>query len=147
MMIVRQLDKKTQLLMPLKVSGISEGWVRLVRTSLNMSLKQLGKKMLRTPQSVHELEQREKEGTVTLNTLREAAKALDMKLIYGFAPVDGSLEKMIEQKAHKMAIEIVNRTSMTMKLEDQENSQARIKQAIEELTNDIKREIPKTLWD
>jgi hypothetical protein len=34
-----------------------------------------------------------------------------------------------------------------MKLEDQENSEERIKQAILEMAEDIKREIPTQLWD
>ena len=62
-------------------------------------------------------------------------------------PKDGSLEAMIEQKAREQAIKIIKRTSVPMKLEDQENSQSRLEEALAELTNDIKREMPKSLWD
>jgi hypothetical protein len=72
---------------------------------------------------------------------------LDMKLVYGFVPTNGSLEKIIQEKARERAREIVMRTSTTMKLEDQENSQERIKQAIEDLADELQREIPKSLWD
>lgn len=34
-----------------------------------------------------------------------------------------------------------------MRLEDQENSKSRLEEALAELTNDIKREMPKSLWD
>jgi hypothetical protein len=46
-----------------------------------------------------------------------------------------------------MAEKIVKRTSVTMQLEDQGNSPKRIKKAIDELTEELKREIPKSLWD
>jgi len=148
LLVVRQLDRKFLSLMPLsKISRPSVGWVRLIRTTLNMSLKQLGEKMGMTPQSVRDIEMREVDGTITLNTLQNAAKALNMKFVYGFIPIDSSLEKMIEQRAHDMASDIVKRTSITMKLENQENSEERIKEAIDELAGDIKREMPKKLWD
>jgi predicted DNA-binding mobile mystery protein A len=94
-----------------------------------------------TPQSVKEIEEREKNGTVSLKVLRQFAKALDLKLIYGFIPADGSLAKIIEKRAYELAMEIVNRTSVSMKLEEQENDPKRIKKAISEKTQDLIREI------
>ena len=146
-LVLRQLDKKLQDAQPLKDSIPPDGWIRVIRKTLNMSLRQLGNKMSITPQSVRDIENREVKGTLTLKTLKDAAEALDMKFVYGFIPKDGSLEKMIERKAHEMADKIVMRTSTTMKLEDQENSDKRIKQAIEELTEELKKEMPKSLWD
>lgn len=100
-----------------------------------------------TKQSVQEIETREKEGAITLKSLRETARALDMELVYGFIPKDGSLDKYIENKARLMAEKIVSRTSNTMKLENQENTKQRIKKAVEERTVIIKQELPKALWD
>ena len=123
------------------------GWLKAVRTSLGMSLQQLAEKLSITKQSVQEIEKREKEGTITLKTLKEAANALDMQLVYGLIPKDGSIDDLIERKAKELAVRIVSRTSNTMKLEDQENSKQRIKKAIEERTSIIKNEMPKMLWD
>ncbi len=123
------------------------GWVKAVRTALGMSLQQLANKLSITKQSVREIEIREKEGAITLKSLRETARALDMELVYGFVPKDGSLENYIEKKARLLAERIVYQTSNTMKLEDQENSKERIKKAIEERTYLIKQELPKSLWD
>lgn len=100
-----------------------------------------------TKQSVREMELREKEGTITLKRLREAADALDMQLVYGLVPKDGSIEKLIDRKARELAMQIVARTSTTMKLENQENTKKRLKKAIEERTETIKNELPKMLWD
>ncbi|HEY4110768.1 mobile mystery protein A [Puia sp.] len=149
LLIIKQLDKKLQDLRPLfDIAQPPEGWISLIRKTLKMSLRQLASRLSITPQSLGDLEGREKEGTITLKTLREAASALDMKLVYAFVPQKNqSLEQMVESKAAEMARKIVMRTSTTMKLEDQENSKERLEEAIADLTNDIKREMPKTLWD
>lgn len=123
------------------------GWIRAVRLALGMSLQQLANKLKITKQSVQEIEMREKEGSITLRSLREIASALDMELVYGFVPRDGSLEKYIDKKARSLAEIIVSRTSNSMKLEDQENTKQRLEKAIEERTMIIKRELPKALWD
>lgn len=130
-----------------KVVAPPTGWLKAVRVSLGMSLQQLADKLFITKQSVQELELREKEGTITLKSLREAANALDMQLVYGLVPKDGSIEKLIDRKAKELASRVVSRTSNTMKLEDQENTQQRLKKAIEERTAAIKNELPKMLWD
>ena len=123
------------------------GWVRAIRLALGISLQQLASKLKITKQSVQEIEIREKEGSITLRSLRETARALDMELVYGFVPKDGSLERYIDKKARSLAEKIVSRTSNTMKLEEQENTNQRLKKAIEERTAIIKRELPKALWD
>ncbi|MBN9381294.1 MAG: mobile mystery protein A [Chitinophagaceae bacterium] len=146
-LILRQLDKKLMTFQPLQDAMPATGWVNLIRKTLNMSLRQLGDRLSITPQSMRDIEKREKQGTISLKALREAAEALDMTLVYGFIPKDGSLEKIIERKAYEKARKIVNRTSTTMKLEDQGNSKERIKQAVAELAEEIKREMPKNLWD
>ncbi|MEZ4811866.1 MAG: mobile mystery protein A [Allomuricauda sp.] len=123
------------------------GWIKAIRLSLGMSLQQLAKKLSITKQSVQEIEQREKEGVISLKSLREAANALDMELVYGFVPKDGSLDALIERKANELAVKIVTHTSHTMKLEGQENTNERIKKAIGERTALLKNDMPKVLWD
>ena len=91
-------------------------------------------------------ERREKDGSITVKALRESANVLDMQLVYGFVPKDGSLDALVERKANDLAKEIVLRTSNTMKLEDQENSQERIEKAIAERVGIIKSERQKALW-
>jgi len=123
------------------------GWIRALRSALGISFRQLANQLSITPQSAQEMEIREQEGSITLNSLREAARAMDMELVYGFVPNKGSLEKYIDLKARELAQKIVLRTSNTMKLEDQENSSERVRKAIDERAATIKRELPKALWD
>jgi hypothetical protein len=72
---------------------------------------------------------------------------MDMQLLYGFVPNDGSLDLFIERRATELATEIVMRTANTMKLEDHVNSKKRIEKAIKESATAIKNEMPKYLWD
>ena len=123
------------------------GWIKAVRTALGMSMQQLGNRLSITRQSAQEIEQREQDGSITLKSLRDAAHAMDMELVYGFVPKDGSIDHLIERRAKALAKEIVLRTSHSMRLEDQENSKERIEQAIEERAWIIKHELPKALWD
>lgn len=145
---IQQLNSKMQVVASIKkIAPPPTGWIKAVRTALGMSLQQLGAKLLITKQSIQDIERREKEGSVTIKTLRELANALDMELVYGLVPKDGSLDALINRKAKELATQIVLRTSNTMKLEDQENSQKRIQKAIEERAASIKNEMPKILWD
>jgi hypothetical protein len=70
-----------------------------------------------------------------------------MKLVYGFVPQEGTIQNMIDEKALRLARQIVGRTSVSMKLEDQENSSDRIAKAVKERAEELKRENPKLLWD
>lgn len=123
------------------------GWVKAIRTAIGMTMQQLGNKLSVSKQGVLDIEKREKVGAITIKALKEIGRALDMKLVYGFVPNDGSLEALIEKRATELATKIVLRTSNTMKLEDQENSNERIEKAIKELAEEIKSEMPKALWD
>jgi len=143
-----QLESRIKRFTPArKLPNPPTGWVKAIRLALGMSMQQLANKLGITKQSVQEIETREKEGAITLKSLREAARALDMELVYGLVPKEGTLNKYIESKARSLAEKIVSRTSNTMKLEDQQNTNKRIKKAIEDRTLKIKQELPKTLWD
>lgn len=145
---IYQLEKKIKKLEALNnVKMPPIGWIRAVRLSLGITLQQLADKLSKTKQNVKQLENREQSGNVTLKSLQESADALDMKLVYGFVPKDGSLDALIERKAKELAIKIVTRSSNTMKLEAQENSKERIEQAIKERTAILKYEMPRILWD
>ena len=98
-------------------------------------------------QHIGQVEKREAEGTISLNSLREVANAMDMDLYYALVPKDGSLERMIERRARKLAHAIVLRTHHTMKLEGQAVSDTRLKQAIDEQVAELRHEMPRQLWD
>ena len=67
--------------------------------------------------------------------------------IYGFVPKRGSVENLVNYKAEELAKKIVLRTNHNMKLENQGNSDEQISQAINDLANEIKRKMNKSLWE
>ena len=123
------------------------GWIRAIRTTIGMSMRQLGKKLNVTKQGIMDIENRERDGSITLKSLREIARVMDMQLVYGLVPNDGSLDALIDKKAVEVAKQVVMRSAQTMTLEDQANSSIRIETAIRERAEAIKSEMPKILWD
>nr|WP_294988931.1 mobile mystery protein A [uncultured Sediminibacterium sp.] len=145
---LQQLNNKMMAFSALKEVAIPPtGWIKAIRTAIGMSMFQLGNKLSISKQAVLDIERREKDGSITIKSLREIGKAIDMQLVYGFVPNDGSLDALIEKRAASLAAEIVMRASNTMKLEDQGNSPERIEKAIKERTATIINEMPKILWD
>ncbi len=145
---LQQLNNKMSGFATLKQAAIPPtGWIKAIRTAIGMSMQQLGNKLNVSKQGVMDMEKREKDGSITIKGLREIARALDMQLVYGFVPNDGSLDALIEKRATELATHIVMRTANTMELEDQGNSKKRIEAAIKERAVVIQNEMPKILWD
>lgn len=143
---IEQLDKKIKAFKRLESFTPPGGWIYTTRTTLGMSLAQLGKRMGITAQSVKEIEQRERNGSISVKNLNMAAKALGLKLTYGFSAPGESLKNIIQYRANKVAEKIVLRVNKTMQLEDQANSKARLKRAIKEKASEIINKKIKYLW-
>jgi len=147
-LLLDQLDRKLKPFAEIKdIEAPERGWIHTIRNTLNMTLRQLGERLDITSQGAKDIEEREALGSISLRSLREVADALDMKFIYGFAPKESSIAELVDIRAKALARRIVLRTSHTMKLEDQGISEEGICQAIEELADEIKREMRKSLWD
>jgi predicted DNA-binding mobile mystery protein A len=147
-LMLEQLDKKLRIFKGVESIVVPDkGWIHGLRTAMNLTLKQLSEKLKTSPQNIKAAEHREAAGAITLKGLREIADAMDMQLVYALIPKEGSLEKLIEKRAFALAQKIVLRTSVSMKLEDQENTKARLEKAIKEKASEIIDELPKYLWD
>ena len=147
-LMLEQLDGKLDRLRPLRDLEIPpKGWINAIRTTLNMSLLQLGKRLKMTPVGAKDIEDREQNKSITLKKMMEVGDALGFRFVYGFIPKESSIEMMIEVRAGQLAREIVMRTSQTMGLEEQQNSAKRLRRAIKERAQGLKEEIPKRLWD
>jgi predicted DNA-binding mobile mystery protein A len=145
---LQQLNDKMLGFVTLKQVAVPPtGWIKAIRTALGMSMRQLGNKLSISKQGIMDFEKREKDGSITIKALKEIGRALDMQLVYGFVPNDGSLDALIEKRATELATKIVWRTANTMELEDQGNTTLRIQKAIKERAEEIKSEMPKILWD
>ncbi|MCB0509165.1 MAG: XRE family transcriptional regulator, partial [Bacteroidetes bacterium] len=118
--LIEQLERK---LVHFKDAGKvlvpEKGWVNAIRTTLNMTREQLGHKLDMTKGAIQKIEDREVTGQISLKKLKDVGDALDMNLVYGFIPKDGSIQNLIHLKAEKLARKIVLRANQTMILEDQ----------------------------
>ena len=147
-LLIEQVDEKLKSFEKAKAVPVPpKGWINAIRTTLNMTMEQLGKKLNITRQGAKRIEDSESKGSISLNSLKEVAKALDLKLVYGFVPNDGSIDNLISVKAEKLAQKIVLRTNQNMALENQGIRNDKIATTIKELADEIKREMKKSLWD
>ncbi len=147
-LLIEQLDQKLKYFQKTEMVLIPDkGWVNTIRTALNMTMAQLGIKLNITRQGVKSIEESEAKGTISINSLKDIAEALDLKFVYGFVPKDGTIDNLINSKAEKLARKIVLRTNQNMKLENQGIRDEKINESIIDLANEIKREMRKSLWD
>lgn len=145
---IEQLDRKlTSFSKAGEMEIPTKGWISGIRTTLNMTLEQFGKKLEITRQGARRIETSEASGTISVNLLREAGKALDMRFVYGFVPYHGSIDALIDHKANELAKRIVLRTNQTMMLENQATENESIERAIAELAGEFKQEMTRSLWD
>ncbi|MEM0517350.1 MULTISPECIES: mobile mystery protein A [Aequorivita] len=147
-LLIEQLDQKLQPFQKTEMVLVpAKGWINTIRTALNMTMAQLGAKLKITRQGVRNIEESEAKGSISIKSLKEVGEALDLKLVYGFVPKDGTIDNLISLKAEKLAEKIVLRTNQNMKLENQGIGDKNINETIKELANEIKREMKKSLWD
>lgn len=147
-LLIEQLDRKLKPFIGSELVIIPDkGWINTVRNTLNITLEQLGKKLNMSKQGVKRIEESEAAGTLTIKSLKEVGKALEMKLVYGFVPVDGSIDSLLERKSRILAEKIILRTHHNMMLEDQAIENEKLKIAIDDLSKDIKYELKRTIWD
>ncbi|WP_282116013.1 mobile mystery protein A [Cellulophaga baltica] len=147
-LLIEQLDQKLKPFSETRKVLVPErGWINTIRTTLNMTMAQLGTKLKITKQGVKRIEESEANGTITLNSLKDVANAIDLKLVYALVPKNGTINDLIQIEAEKLAQKIVLRTNQNMKLEDQGIGDEKIARNIKELASEIRREMRKSLWD
>lgn len=143
----KQLDNRLQAMKKVDIMHMPpRGWIYTIRTTLGMTLAQLGRRLQISPQAVAQLEKREVEGQITVANLREALAALGVQSTHAvISPT--SLRDIIHRQAERKAREIVMRTSQTMALENQKNTDKRLEAAIREKTHELEQNIKSSLWD
>ena len=78
------------------------GWLREIRVVLSMSTVELAERMSISQSRASRLERAEVDETISLSTLRRAARALNCSLHYVLAP-DEPLEEMVVRQAYLKA--------------------------------------------
>jgi predicted DNA-binding mobile mystery protein A len=96
-----------------------KGWIAAIRTALGMSTYALAKLLNVTQPAVTAFEQGEVNRTLTLETLRRVADALDAELVVALVPRK-SVDATLRARAESIAREELGAVTNTMRLEDQE---------------------------
>ena len=107
-------DRKPDLVIP------RGGWIRAVRSSLGMTLEQLGRRLGVGRSSVLRMEQAEGSGRIQLDSLRRVAEALGCELHYVFVP-RRPLEETVAARRTELARRRLRGTTHTMALEGQDD--------------------------
>lgn len=147
-LLVEQLDRKLEPFLDTKMISMPErGWINTIRTSLNMTMAQLGSKLNITRQGVKRIEDSEARGSITIRSLKEVANAMELKLVYALIPKEETIHDLVDSKAIQLAKKIVSRTNQNMKLEGQGIGDDKIDETVRKLAGEIKREMRRSLWD
>jgi predicted DNA-binding mobile mystery protein A len=104
---------------PADVPAPSGGWVRAIRLATGMPANYAARKLKVTRQGFAELEKSEAAGTISLKSLQRAGDALNCQLVYALVPRNGSLGKLIIERAVARARKTLQPVSHSMSLESQ----------------------------
>jgi predicted DNA-binding mobile mystery protein A len=143
-----QLDRKLPALRNaaarLRGARPTGGWIRALRRALGMSTGALGRRLDLAQQSIVQLEENEKNETITVASLRRIAAALDAELVYAIVPRK-NLRESIAVRAKEIAAARVAPVAQSMTLESQGLTNSELQERIDELARDLERR-PRELW-
>jgi predicted DNA-binding mobile mystery protein A len=122
----------------------SRGWVAAIRTALGMSRAALAKLLKVSQQTIDAYEKGEVSGSITLETLRRVADALDAELIVTLVPRK-PVAATLRARAESIAREEMRAVIHTMRLEDQEVESEATGEEYEKLVTSLLTK-PRKLW-
>lgn len=124
------------------------GWLATVRKALGISGQAAMKRAQISKAELYRIEKAEREGSLTLKTLRSMAHALGCELHYAVLPQHGlTVEQALYQQARQQAEAILAITDTHMKLENQATSVQELERQVDELTRQLMAELPAWLWE
>jgi predicted DNA-binding mobile mystery protein A len=143
--VQQKLDQLSKLNEPMPPSG----WVKAIRGSLGLSIRQLADRVGVGHGSINQLEKREPKKRVTLESLENAARAMDCKVVYAIVPQESgaTLDDIIRNKAIAAASKILKEVSHTMKLEAQGTSNKQVQNEIKRIANQLIESADNRIWD
>ena len=143
--IQQKIDQYSHLNEPMPPSG----WVKAIRGSLGLSIRQLAERVGVGHSSIAQLEKREPKKKVTLESLEKAAHAMDCKVVYAIVPMNSNhtLDDIIMSRAHVAASLIVQQVSHTMRLEKQGTSEKQIQKEIVRVAHELIESGDPRIWE
>jgi predicted DNA-binding mobile mystery protein A len=142
----RNLDRRLAPLRGLDLARPPLGWLRAVRDALGMTSYQLAHRLGVNQSTVARLEQGEVRDTASLATLRQAAEALDCRLVYALVP-NKPLEEIVRDRAEEVAGRAIGRVDQSMRIENQAVAQEDLAHERRRLAAELMSANPRRLWD
>lgn len=143
---LKQLDETLGSLrsMSAQSSGV-KSWIKHIRKALGFSTYQLASRLGMTQSSLSEFESREVEAKITLDNLKKIAEAMGCDLIYAFVPKT-SLQEFIAEQEQQLSDKILEKTHLTMSIENQGLNEEDLKRQKAIILQDIQSKPLKFLW-
>jgi predicted DNA-binding mobile mystery protein A len=116
---INQLDKALAPFTDTQIIRPRNGWIRAIRQATGLSLRQLALRLGKSLTLVARLEKSEADYRITLESLRNAAEAMNCRLVYALVPKHGTLSDVAEADAKNKATEIIRSVEHSMALEEQ----------------------------
>lgn len=138
---MRTLDKKIRTIkshLPIIPKG--QSWIRVIRESLGMTVKQLAERLGITQGRVSIMEQNE--NNMKISTLEKVAAAMDCQFVPLFIP-NKTLEQTVRNQAEKKAKEILANVNQNMALENQLSTEEEI---LQDMIEDYIHRNTKQIW-
>jgi predicted DNA-binding mobile mystery protein A len=95
---MHELDAALKQWQPSSDAPPARGWLWAVRETLAMTTRQLARRIGVSQAAVCAAERAERDGNISLATLRRYAEGLDCKLVYSLCPDRGSLRRMFDAR-------------------------------------------------
>jgi predicted DNA-binding mobile mystery protein A len=124
------------------------GWIKAMRGSLGISIRQLALRMGVGHGSISQIEKREPKKKVTLETVERAAEAMDCKFVYAIVPREAgaTLEDIIQRRALVAANKILADVGHTMSLEQQATTEKELQAEVRRVANDLIESSDPRIW-
>jgi len=143
----KQLDQKLSEFEAMKQSQPPmRGWIRAIRDAIGMTGEQLAMRIGVQKQRIVALEQGEVAGTVTINSMKRAAEAMDCMFVYALVPRD-SLDASVERQARKYAEKMHAVIQHSMTLEQQGLTLDESGQGIKANAEKLVQNTAKEMWE
>ena len=123
-----------------------KGWIKAIREALGMTTRQLAKRIDVSQSRVVAIEKAEITGSITLDSLDRAARALNCRLAYTLVPIT-PLDQMVNDRALRLAEYRLQSVIHTMALEDQRVGKDAEQDQINELARKLLEKPGSALWE
>lgn len=145
----RVIQQKIDRLSKLDEPAPPSGWLKAIRGSLGISIRQFADRLNLAHSAINQLEKREAKKRVSLETLERAAQAMDCKLVYAIVPIEKgtTLEDIIERRAYAAATRILKSVGHSMNLEAQGTSEREIRLEIDRIAKTLIESGDSRIWD